>query len=134
VREYGRSEGYLSHETAFDFGVNGEVFEDMWFVSIFLGKLVVDSNTFLCGHLDCLSHLSIAGLALPGNAHPYIYSAPETPHCSKAYILGNESRVGGGDAEVPPWRKNPSHLQPLPNHRQSNSIGPPFVEHISRDS
>jgi hypothetical protein len=89
--------GYLSHETTFDFGVNGEVFEDMWFVRIFLGKLVVDSNTFLCGHLDCLSHLSIAGLSLPGNAHPYIYSAPETPHCFKAYILGNESRVGGGE-------------------------------------
>jgi len=92
---------YISHETTFDFGVNGEVFEDMWFVSIFLGKLVVDSNTFLCGHLDCISHLSIAGLSLPGNGRPYIYSAPETPHCSKAYILGNESRVLGGDAEVP---------------------------------
>jgi hypothetical protein len=99
--------GYLSHETTFDFGVDGEVFEDVRFIDIFLSILNIVGDTFLLcsrGHLDLIS----VEYAAPGTENTLeewginiFYTPPDIPpqitpktcNCS----LGNESLVWGGN-------------------------------------
>ena len=113
--------GYLSHETTFDFGVDGEVFEDMRFIDIFLSILDIVGDTFLLcssrGHLDLIfveyaapgieNTLEKWGINIfytPPDIPPQI--TPKTCNCS----LGNESLLWGGNihgenqpASQPAW-------------------------------